>query len=47
MLTQVVLSYDGVSERRKLPPNVSEVVQNLIKGDYSAIKTDHLRNFQR
>lgn len=37
---EVILTYDGVSERKKLKPGISSVVQSLLKGNYNVLRSD-------
>ncbi|XP_053396774.1 uncharacterized protein LOC123551209 isoform X2 [Mercenaria mercenaria] len=37
---EVILSYDGISERQKMKPRLGPIIQALVKGDYSVLRSD-------
>lgn len=39
-LLQVLLHYDGVTERKKLKPKIASIVEKLIRGNFTDLRED-------
>ncbi|XP_060566718.1 uncharacterized protein LOC132725593 isoform X2 [Ruditapes philippinarum] len=41
---EVIMTYNGITERQKVKPRLGRIIQNLVKGDYTTLRADVQHN---